>query len=221
MHDASGRVTLPGFYDKVRVLPEEERAELARIPISDDAWREMSGTKMLYGEKGFTTAERIVARPTLEVNGIISGFTGEGVKMIVPAKAMANISMRLVPEQDDRAVESQLKEYLRKNAPPTVIWEVKSWLNAPAVLIDRNTPAMRAAASALQATFGVRPVFQLIGGSNASVSMIKARLDVDSVLLGFGMPEDNIHAPNERQHLPTYYRGIETYIRFFDLLSQE
>jgi len=221
MHDANGHVTLPGFYDKVRVLSREERAELTRIPISDEAVKEMTGTKLLYGEKGFTTMERIGARPTLEVNGLLSGFTGEGSKTVLPAKAMAKISMRLVPEQDNGAVENQLKEYLRKNAPQTVTWEVKSLASDAAVLVDRNTPAMRAAASALEATFGVKPVFQLAGGSVPVVSMVKSRLGVDSVLLGFGLPDDHIHAPNEKQHLPTYYRGIETYIRFFDLISQK
>jgi acetylornithine deacetylase/succinyl-diaminopimelate desuccinylase-like protein len=221
MHDANGRVTLPGFYDKVRVLSKEERAELARVPMSDEAWRQMTGTKLLYGEKGFSTLERIGARPTLEVNGILSGFTGEGSKAVLPAKAMAKISMRLVPEQDHGTVEHQLKEYLLKNAPPTVTWEVKNLSSATAVLIDRNTPAMRAAASALRATFGVSPLFQLHGGSVPVVNMVKTILGVDSVLLGFGLPDDNIHAPNERQHLPTYYRGIEAYIRFFDLVSQK
>ena len=221
MHDANGRVTLPGYYDKVRVLPQEERDELKRIPISDEAWQEMTGTKILYGEKGFTTVERSGARPTLEVNGLLSGFTGEGSKTVLPARAMAKISMRLVPEQDNRAVEDQLKEYLRRNAPQTVTWEVKKLSSAPAVLVGRNTPAMRAAASALQATFGVRPLFQLQGGSVPVVSMVKSTLGVDSVLLGFGLPDDNIHAPNEKQHLPTYYRGIETYIRFFDLVSSQ
>ena len=138
MHDANGRVTLPGYYDKVRVLSNEERAELKRIPISDEAWREMTETKLLYGEKGFTTVERIGARPTLEVNGFLSGFTGEGSKTVLPAKAMAKISMRLVPEQDNKAVEEQLKEYFRKNAPETVTWEVKTLASAPAVLVDRN-----------------------------------------------------------------------------------
>ena len=221
MHDANGRVTLPGYYEKVRVLSNEERAELKRIPISDEAWREMTGTKLLYGEKGFTTVERIGARPTLEVNGFLSGFTGEGSKTVLPAKAMAKISMRLVPEQDNKAVEEQLKEYFRKNAPETVTWEVKTLASAPAVLVDRNTSAMRAAASALEATFGVRPLFQLQGGSVPVVTMVKTTLGVDSVLLGFGLPDDNIHAPNEKQHLPTYYRGIETYIRFLDLASQK
>ncbi|HKM76273.1 MAG TPA: M20/M25/M40 family metallo-hydrolase, partial [Candidatus Bathyarchaeia archaeon] len=221
MHDADGRVTLPNYYDKVRVLSKEERAELARVPISDKDWQETAGTKQLYGEKGFTTMERIGARPTLEVNGLLSGFTGEGSKTVLPAKAMAKISMRLIPEQDNRAVEGQLKEYLHKNAPPTVTWEVKRLTSDPGVLVDRNTPAMRAAASALQSTFGVKPFFLLGGGSVPVVNMMKTRLGVDSVLLGFGLPDDNIHAPNERQHLPTYYRGIETYIRFFGLVSQK
>jgi acetylornithine deacetylase/succinyl-diaminopimelate desuccinylase-like protein len=221
MHDANGRVTLPGFYDKVRLLSKEERAELARIPISDEDWRQITGTKLLYGEKGFSTVERIGARPTLEVNGILSGFTGEGLKAVLPAEAMAKISMRLVPEQDHGAVEHQLKEYLRKNAPPTVTWEVKNLAGATAVLVNRDTRAMRAAASALRATFGVSPVFQLHGASVPAVNMVKTKLGVDTVLLGFGLPDDNIHAPNERQHLPTYYRGIEAYIRFFDLVSQK
>jgi len=214
-------VTLPNYYDKVRVLSKEERAELARVPISDKDWQETAGTKQLYGEEGFTTLERIGARPTLEVNGLLSGFTGEGSKTVLPAKAMAKISMRLIPEQDNRAVEGQLKEYLRKNAPPTVTWEVKRLTSDPGVLVDRNTSAMRAAASALQSTFGVKPFFLLGGGSVPVVNMMKTRLGVDSVLLGFGLPDDNIHAPNERQHLPTYYRGIETYIRFFGLVSQK
>ena len=221
MHDANGHVTLPGFYDKVRVLSKEERSELALTPISDDALKEMTGTKLLYGEKGFTSMERIGARPSLEVNGLLSGFTGEGSKTVLPAKAMAKISMRLVPEQDSGAVESQLREYLRKSAPQTVTWEVKSLASDQAVLVDRDTPAMRAAARALHATFGVKPLFQLGGGSVPVVSMVKTKLGVDSVLLGFGLPDDNIHAPNEKQHLPTYYRGIETYIRFFDLISQK
>ncbi len=219
MHNANGHVTLPGFYDKVRVLSDEERAELARVPLTDAAWKQMAGVPQLYGEKGFTTVERLGARPTLEVNGILSGFTGEGSKTVLPAKAMAKISTRLVPDQDDKAVEGQLKEYLRRNAPPTVTWEVKSLVSGPAALVKRDTPAMRAAAAALEATFGVKPVFRLEGGSVPIVSMVQTKLGVDSILLGFGLPDDNLHSPNEKQHLPNYYRGIEAFIRFFSLVG--
>jgi len=221
MHDGEGHVTLPGFYDKVRVLSQEERAELARFPHSDEEWRKMTGAPQLHGEEGFTTIERVGARPTLEVNGILSGFTGKGFKTVLPAKAVAKISMRLVPYQDDKAVEEQFNEYMRKNAPSTVRWEAKYLAGGPAVLLNCGTAGMRAASAALEATFGVKPVFQLEGGSVPVVSMVKAELGVDSVLMGFGLPDDNLHAPNEKLHLPNYYRGIEAYIRFFELVSRQ
>jgi len=220
MHDADGHITLPGFYDKVRVLSAEERAELARIPYSDENWKQMTGAPQLYGERGFTTLERIGVRPTLEVNGLYSGFIGEGSKTVLPAKAMAKISMRLIPYQDPNEVEKQLREYLRKKAPPTITWELKALSSAPAAIVDRNTAAMRAASAALEETFGVKPVFQLTGGSVPVVSLLKTKLGLDSVLLGFGLPDDNIHGPNEKLHLPTYYRGIEAFVRFFQLISR-
>ncbi len=220
MHDADGHITLPGFYDKVRKLSDEERAEIARLPFSDDDWRKTANVPRLDGEKGFTTLERLGARPTLEVNGILSGFTGEGSKTVLPAKAMAKISTRLVPYQDDNAVEEQLNEYLRRHAPPTVRWQVKKIVSAPAVLVKRDTPAVRAAINALQATFGVPPVFKLEGGTVGVVSTFQTVLGVDPVQMGFGLPDDNFHSPNEKLHLPTHYRGIETYIRFFDAAAQ-
>ena len=132
---------------------------------------------------------------------------------------MAKISMRLVPNQDDHAVEEQLKEYLRRNAPPTVRWEVKKFVSGPAVLMRRDTPFMQAVIVALEKTFGVKPVFKLEGGSVPVVSMIHAKLGVDSLMMGFGLPDDNLHSPNEKMHLPNYYRGIEAYIRFFDAIA--
>jgi acetylornithine deacetylase/succinyl-diaminopimelate desuccinylase-like protein len=221
MHDPDGRVTLPGFYDRVRDLPDEERQELTRLPISDEEWLRMTGAPELYGEKGYTNVERRGARPTLEVNGLVSGFTGEGSKTVLPAKAMAKVSMRLVPYQDPHAVEEGLREYLRQHAPPTVRWEVKILTSSLPALVERDNQAMRAAADALEATFGVKPVFQLSGGSVPIVSMLQRVLGVDVVPLGFGLPDDNIHGPNEKQYLPNYYRGIETYARLFDLISRQ
>ena len=220
MHDADGHITLPGFYDKVRSLSDEERADLARLPHSDEQWRELTGVPQLHGEKDFTTVERLGARPALEVNGLLSGFTGEGSKTVLPAKAMAKISTRLVPDQDDKAVEEQLRAYMRQKAPPTVRWEVKRLVSSPGVLVERDSPGIRAAVAALEATFGVKPVFRLEGGSVPVVSMVQARLGVDSILMGFGLPDDNLHAPNEKLHLPNYYHGIEAYIRFFDFVAQ-
>lgn len=216
MHDANGHITLPGYYDKVRVLSDEERAELARLPGSDDEWKEMTGVPALYGEKGFTTRERLGARPSLEVNGILSGFTGDGIKTVLPAKAMAKISMRIVPHQDPNEIEGQLKEYMRRNAPPGIRWEVKTLSAAAPVLVQRDSAGMRAAIAALQATFGVKPVFKLEGGTVPVVSMVQSQLGVDPIQMGFGLPDDNFHAPNEKLHLPNYYRGIESYIRFFE-----
>ena len=216
MHDANGHITLPGFYDKVRTLGDDERASLAQGAHSDDEWQRMAGVTKLYGEAGFSTTERLGARPTLEVNGLLSGFTGEGQKTVLPARAMAKISTRLVPYQDDKDVENQFKAYLTQHAPPTVRWDLRNLSSAPGVLVERDTPAARAAGEALEATFGKAPLFRLEGGSVPVVSLVQAELGVDSILMGFGLPDDNLHAPNEKLHLPNYYRGIEAYIRFFN-----
>lgn len=220
MHDDHGHITLPGFYDKVRVLTPEERAEIARLPFKDEEWQTTTGVSQLYGEKDFTTLERLGARPTLEVNGLYSGFIGEGSKTVLPAKAMAKISTRLVPYQDDKQVEEQLREYLRQKAPPTITWELKRLVSGPAVLVRQDTAGAQAAVRALEATFGVKPVFKMEGGSVPVVSMVQAKLGVDSIMLGFGLPDDNLHSPNEKQHLPTLYKGIEAFIRFFSEIGQ-
>jgi acetylornithine deacetylase/succinyl-diaminopimelate desuccinylase-like protein len=220
MHDVDGRVTLPGFYDKVRVLDDHERSDLARTAKSDEHWRELAAVPKLHGEKGYTTSERLGARPTLEVNGLLSGFTGEGSKTVLPARAMAKISTRLIPYQDPHEVEQQLRAYLVQNAPPTVRWTVESLAGGPAVLVERDSAAARAAQTALEATFGKPPIFHLGGGSVPVVGQLKQLLNIDSVLMGFGLPDDNLHGPNEKQHLPTYFKGIEAYIRFFYAIAQ-
>lgn len=219
MHDEHGHITLPGFYDKVRVLSPEERAELAQTPHDDSEWQQMAGVARLHGEDEFTTVERTGTRPTLEVNGLLSGFTGEGAKTVLPAKAMAKISMRLVPYQDEEEVERQLRQYLTEHAPPTIRWEVSHLSSGAAVLLERDSPAARAARRALEETFGIAPIYITSGGSVPIVGMMKKKLGVDSVLLGFGLPDDNLHSPNEKLHLPNYFRGIETYIRFFDAVG--
>jgi acetylornithine deacetylase/succinyl-diaminopimelate desuccinylase-like protein len=220
MHDKNGHITLPGFYKKVRVLSKKERAEMKRTPHSDREWLAMTGAPKLDGEKNFTTLERTGTRPTLEINGMLSGFIGEGAKTVLPAKAMAKISMRLVPFQDDQQVEKQLRAYLKKNAPKTIRWELKAVTESgPAVLLDPSSRASRAAQTALHETFGVKPVFRYSGGSVPVVSLITNKMKVASVLMGFGMDDDNLHAPNEKMHLPNYYKGIESYIRFFEAMA--
>lgn len=216
MHDKRGRVTLPGFYKSVRRLTQAERAALARIPYNEkERLRQAGNPPKFYGEEGYTNVERLGARPTLEVNGLLSGFTGEGSKTVLPAKAMAKISTRLVPHQDPAEVEKQLRKYLKENAPRSVTWELKSLAGAPGVLTERNSAPVKAAAAALKTVFGVQPAFRREGGSVPVVSQIQEILGVDSVIMGFGLPDDNLHAPNEKQHLPNFYRGIESYIHFF------
>jgi acetylornithine deacetylase/succinyl-diaminopimelate desuccinylase-like protein len=214
MHDAEGRVTLPGFYDPVRPLSDEERQALARIPQTDEDWKALTGAPALWGERGYTTTERVGARPTLEVNGLLSGFTGEGAKTVLPAKAMAKISTRLVADQDPAAICGQIREYMRRHAPNTITWQVRELSRGPGAIMERNSPAMRAAVKALRDTFGVEPIFKREGGSVPVVGLMQQQLGLDSIMLGFGLPDDNIHGPNEKQHLPTFYKGIETYIRF-------
>jgi acetylornithine deacetylase/succinyl-diaminopimelate desuccinylase-like protein len=221
MHDSDARVTLPGFYEHVRTLPDDERAELGRTPISDEEFRKTAGVRKTWGEKGFTTMERLGARPTLDVNGLSSGFTGEGLKTVIPAKAMAKVSMRLVPNQSPALVEEEFREYVRTRAPPTVTWNVKMLGGASPVLLDRNTPCMRSASSALEVAFGKKPVFRLEGGTLPITAVVEKKVGADIVMMGFSLPDDNFHSPNEKYHLPNFYHGIEAYIRFFDFLSKQ
>ncbi len=218
MHDEQGRITLPGFYDSVRPLSPKEREELARLPMDEDYYCQQTGVPALFGEAGYTPVERVGARPTLEVNGFLSGFTGEGSKTVLPAKAMAKISMRLVPDQDPAEVRAQLIAYLEAKAPPTVQWEVIEHAGNPASITNLDIPAVKALQQALEQVWGVPPVFRREGGSVPVVAEMQKLLGVESALTGFGLPDDNLHAPNEKIHLPTFYKGIDALIWFFSLL---
>ena len=215
MHDEHGRVTLPGFYGRVRELSLEERAEFARLPIGEEHYIEQTGVTGLHGETGYTANEQAGARPTLDVNGLFSGFTGEGSKTVIPAWAMAKLSMRLVPDQDPEEVHQQLLQYLERNAPKEVRWEVKTLAGNPASISDRNNLAVRAMAKALESVWGQRPYFKREGGSIPVVGEMQRLLGVESVICGFGLPDDAVHAPNEKQNLATWYSGIDAYIHFF------
>jgi len=215
MHDSDGRITLPGYYDSVRPVSEVERSELSRLPLKDDYYIQQTGASQLWGEKGYTAVERVSARPTLEVNGLYSGFTGKGSKTVLPSYAMAKISMRLVPDQDPTEVRKQLIEYLDKNTPKTVRYELDMLGGGYPSISDINAPGAQALAKALEQVWGVRPVYKREGGSIPVVADMQKILGFDSVLTGFGLPDDNQHAPNEKLHLPTWYKGIDALIHFF------
>lgn len=215
MHDDKGRVTLPGFYDRVRELGKEERDELSHLPIDENYFLEQTGAPRLYGEFGFTANERTGARPTLDVNGLLSGFTGEGPKTVIPAWAMAKISARLVPDQNHEEVHQQFLTYLEQNAPKDIRWDLTTLSGNSASISDRNNAGVRAMAKALEKVWGKRPSFKREGGSIPVVGDMQRLLGVESVICGFGLPDDNVHAPNEKQNLPTWYRGIDAYIHFF------
>lgn len=221
MHDVTGRVTLPGFYDSVRPLEAAERAELAQLPVDSAFYLKQTGVPALWGETGYSPVERTGARPTLEVHGLLSGFTGAGSKTIIPSSALAKISMRLVPDQDPGEVSHQLRRYLEEHAPDTIRWELIDFHGGPASITNRDIPAVHALYKALEATWQKPPVFRREGGSVPVVAEMDRTLGIESVLTGFGLPDDNIHAPNERVHLPTWYRGIAALIHFFYNLDQK
>lgn len=215
MHDERGRITLPGFYDRVRPVTEQERADFARLPINDVHYLEETGVPALWGEEGYTSAERTGARPTLEVNGLLSGWTGPGSKTVLPAKAMAKISCRLVPDQTPAEVEEQMVRFMEANAPKTIQWEVKKLTGSPFAIADVDNPGVRAMDKAMESVWGMRPFYRREGGSIGAVAMLQQICGVESVLVGTGLPSDNVHSPNEHLHLPTWYKGIDAYIHFF------
>jgi acetylornithine deacetylase/succinyl-diaminopimelate desuccinylase-like protein len=220
MHDSSGRVTLPGFYDKVRNLDDEERQQLARLPLDEDFYLQQTGAPALWGESGYSPVERTGGRPTLEVNGIYSGFTGEGSKTVLPAWAMAKISTRLVPDQDPDEVHQQLTRYLKENAPETIRFEVENLVGSPASISDRGSVGVLAMQDAMQQVWQKKPLFRREGGSVPVVVLFKEILGIESVNCGFSLPDDNAHGPNEKLHLPTWDRGIDTIIHFIFNLAE-
>ena len=219
LKDAQGRITVPGFYDDVRVLSAEERAQIARIPLDEGSIKAETGVSQAFGEPGFSVAERMGARPTLEVNGMWSGYTGPGTKTVLPATAHAKISCRLVPNQDPQAVYQAVVTYMQQLAPAGTTLTFKLFQGGTrGTLLDLDAPQMQAAADAAKATYGNAPIFVLEGGSLPVVNDFQSVLRKPIVLLGFGLPGDNVHAPNERFALSCYEKGIEASIRLLATL---
>ncbi|MFH1688923.1 MAG: dipeptidase [Candidatus Eisenbacteria bacterium] len=210
LHDRDGRVTLRGFYDRVRELTPEERAEMAALPRDEASYLEQSGVSKLWGEPGFTPVEREGARPAVDVIHILAGSP----KSAIPAEASAIITARLVPDQDPNEVHEGLMQHLKDSIPSTVSWEVQKCEGFPASLTDRSSPGVLALASAMVDVWGTEPVFCRSGGSIAAVGQLQTILGIDSVLTGFALPDAQMHGPNEKLHLPTWQKGIEALVRF-------
>jgi acetylornithine deacetylase/succinyl-diaminopimelate desuccinylase-like protein len=214
LKDENGHVLIPGFYDQVRPLTPDERTILAEYPFDEAEWLAESGTPQPWGEPEFNLVERLGARPTLDVHGIIGGYTGAGGKTVLPSHVHAKFSTRLVPDQDPLVIQQLIRDYIHQITPPTVTVTVEITGSAPASISDLHHPAMAAAKEACTETYGTPPVFMREGGSIPVVSEFQTELGIETILLGFGLQGDQIHAPNERYYLPNYYRGIETSIRF-------
>lgn len=221
MKNTDGVIQLPGFYDDVLPLNDEEKSALEKLGMDDDFYKVQTGVSKLYGEKSFTPTERIGARPTLDVNGILGGYVGEGPKTVIPSKASAKLSMRLVPDQTPEKVKQQLINYLEQKAPDQITWEVRMLASDPASLTDLNFYATRCFARSIQEIWGIPPVYQRGGGSIPIVSHMQKILGAESVLSGFSLPEDNIHSPNERLDLDVFKKGIDTTIHFLYSIGDE
>ncbi len=210
LHDENNHITIPGFYDKVQELSKAERDAINGAPFNLDEYKKELGVNEIWGEKGYTTLERTGIRPTLEVNGIWGGYTGEGAKTVLPSKANAKISMRLVPNQVSQEIADLFEAHFKKIAPAYVSVKVSHHHGGEAVVTPTNSPAYMAAAKAIQTTFGKDPIPTRGGGSIPIVALFERTLGLKTVLLGFGLDNDNIHSPNEKYDVFNYYKGIET-----------
>ncbi len=220
LKNEAGLIQIPGFYDLVRPLDGKEKKMLADWTMDEQTLRHETGVPALGGETNYTLAERMGARPTLDVNGIYGGYTGDGSKTVLPSSAHAKISMRLVPDQDSYATYELLRNYLEKISPPSVKVKCTYAHGSSANIVNYEIPAMQAALNAYEQVFDAKPVLVREGGSIPVVSLFKEVLGIETILMGFGLPDDRIHAPNERFYLPNFYKGIETMIHFVDIFSR-
>jgi succinyl-diaminopimelate desuccinylase len=207
LKDKDGRVKVPGFYDDIAPLTDRERAEYRALPMTDAEFMKPLGVNGLSGEAGYTALERRWARPTCDINGLTSGYQGEGAKTVLPAKAIAKFSFRLVPNQDPHKIGASLRTFLEEQLPPGIAMELVDHHGAPGVLVPLDSPYMRAAASAIEAGFGRAPAFVREGGSIPIVTTFTEQLGADVLLLGWGLNDDNTHSPNEKFSLDDYHRG--------------
>lgn len=220
LKDERGKILIPGFYDDVVSLTDEERNEFAKLPFDEDKFKSEMGIDDVFGEEGYTTLERKAARPTLDVNGIWGGFQGDGAKTVLPSKAGAKISMRLVPNQDPDKVQELFTNYVKSVSPKSVKVEISDTHNAKPAITPIDNDAVRAAKKALQRSFGVEPVFIREGGSIPVVNTFQELLNSPTILIGFGLNDENIHSPDEHFDINNFYRGIESIAYYFEELGK-
>ncbi len=220
MKDGNGRITIPNFYSQVRDLTDRERQELSRLPFDEPAYMKEIGIRELPGEEGYSPLERLWTRPTFEVNGLSSGFSGEGAKTVLPARAMAKVSMRLVPDQDPDHIADLFEDYVRSLAPSSVGLKMTRMHGGKPWIASLEHPALIAISKAIKKGFGKDPVFQREGGSIPVVATFAELMHIPSVLMGIGLPDENAHAPNEKLNLENFYGGIKSSAYFLDELSR-
>jgi acetylornithine deacetylase/succinyl-diaminopimelate desuccinylase-like protein len=217
---AKGRILIPGFYTKVKAPGAEELKAWKKLPFDEEHYRKTEvGSPVLTGEPGYSVLYRTWARPTLEVHGMPGGFTAPGAKTVIPAKASAKVSMRLVPNQDPDDILRRFQAYVKKLTPKSIQTNIKVWSKGPACVVGTNNKYIKAAMEALHDVFKKDTVFIRSGGSIPIVTDFQDVLKIPSVMMGFGLPDDNLHAPNEKFHIPNFYRGIEGICLFFEKLG--
>lgn len=220
LHDADRHITIPGFYDDVDIVPDEERAQMNMAPFSEAEYKKELAVGALLGETGYTTLERTSIRPTVEVNGIWGGYTGEGAKTVLPSKASAKISMRLVPHQDPDKITELFTQHFKSIAPPSVTVKVTAHHGGQPAVTPTDTIEYQAASKAMLKSFGKAPLPQRSGGSIPIVALFESILGIKTVLLGFGLDTDDIHSPDEHYGLFNFYKGIETIPYYFKYYAE-
>ena len=220
LKDADGKVLIPGFYDAVEKPTNDELKAWERLPFDEEEYRKAEvGSHVLTGEPGYSVLYRTWARPTLEVHGIVGGFQAPGAKTVIPARASAKVSMRLVPNQDADDIFKKYSDYVTKITPKGIKTNIKIHSKGPACVVNTDNPYARAAVEAMHEIFKKDTVYIRSGGSIPIVTQFDKDLKIPSIMMGMGLPDDNLHAPNEKFHIPNFYRGIESIIRFFQILG--
>ncbi len=218
--DEDNKVTIPGFYDDVEIVSEDERREMAKAPFDEKAYKEALDIADVWGEKGYSTMERVGIRPSLDINGIWSGYTGEGAKTVLPSKAYAKISMRLVPHQDNLKIGKLFEDHFKAIAPPQVTVKAKMLHGGQAYVSPITTKAYQAASMAYEKVYGIKPVPVRSGGSIPIIATFEEKLGIKSILMGFGLEADAIHSPNENYPLEQFYNGIKTLPWFYKYFAE-